>query len=327
MRRREFVPAFFSAALAWPFDARAQDAARIPRVGYLFSFVASTGQHLWRACRDGLHELGYVEGRNIVLEPRWTEGRIERLPVLAAELVRLNVDVIVSAATPASRAVKAATGTIPIVFVAVADPIRAGLVATYRRPGGNATGISLLTPELSGKRLQIITEVVPRARRVAVLTNPDNLSHTVFLDETAAAGKTIGVQIEVLRARNRGEIEAAFQDMPKRDAQALIVFDDPTLWSHRKQVVALAGKLKIPAMYGYSEFVSDGGLVSYGPHRPDLYRRTAGYVDKILKGAKPAVLPVERPIKFEMFANLKTAKSLGLNMPASILLQADKVFD
>jgi putative ABC transport system substrate-binding protein len=327
MKRREFISRLGSATLAWPFAALAQEPTKVPRVGYLFSFVASQGQHLWGACRQGLRELGYVEGKNIILEPRWSEGRNERLPTLAAELVRLNVDVIVSAATPASRAAKSATSTIPIVFVAVADPIRAGLVASYPRPGGNATGISLLTPELSGKRLQIIAEIVPRTTRVVVLTNPDNLSHAVFLEETMAAGKTLSVQIEPLRARNSREIERAFGEISKHDAQALIVFDDPAIWSQRKLVVALAEKVKIPAMYGYSEFVSDGGLISYGPHRPDLYRRTAGYVDKILKGTKPADLPVERPTKFELFANLKTAKALGLTMPPSVLLSADKIFE
>jgi putative ABC transport system substrate-binding protein len=327
MKRREVISLLGSAMLAWPFAALAQTPKKVPRVGYLFSFVRSQGQHLWEACRQGLRELGYAESKNIVLEPRWSEGHNELLPILAAELVRLNVDVIVSAATPASRAAKSATGTIPIVFVAVADPIRAGLVASYRRPGENATGISLLTPELSGKRLQIIAEIVPRTKRVVVLTNPDNLSHAVFLEETMAAGETIGVHVEPLRARNSREIEREFGEISKHEAQALIVFDDPAIWSQRKQVVALAEKIKIPAMYGYSEFVSDGGLISYGPYRPDLYRRTAGYVDKILKGTKPAGLPVERPIKFELFVNLITAKALGIKMPASVLLQADKILE
>jgi len=327
MRRREFILQLSSAAIASPFAARAQSSAKVQRVGYLFSFVASQGQHLWGACRQGLRELGYIEGKTIILEPRWTEGHIDRLPTLAAELVRLKVDVIVSAATPASRAAKAATSTIPIVFVAVADPIRAGLVASYRRPGGNVSGISLLTPELSGRRLQIITEIVPRASRVVVLTNPDNLSHKVFLNETMTAGKSLNVHIDALHARNLRELQAAFEQIPKHNAQALIVFDDPTIWSLRKQVVALARKIKMPVMYGYSEFVSDGGLISYGPYRPDLYRRTAGYVDKILHGAKPADLPVERPIKFELFVNLKTAKALGLTIPPLVLVEASKVFE
>jgi putative ABC transport system substrate-binding protein len=326
MKRRAFVLGFTSATLAWHRVARAQT-GNVPRVGYLFSFVASQGQHLWEQCRQGLRELGYSEGKNIVLEPRWADGRHERLPALAAELVQLNVDVIVAAATPASRAAKSATTTIPTVFVAVADPIRAGLVASYRQPGGNITGLSLLTPELSGKRLQMIAEIVPRTRRVAALINPDNLSHGVFLEETMAAGKAIGVVIIPLRARNSAEIDGRFAEVSKHDVQALIVFDDPVIWSHRRQVVAAADKAKIPAMYGYSEFVSEGGLISYGPNRLDLYRRTAGYVDKILKGTKPADFPVERPTKFELFANLKTAKALGLEMPTSVLLGADKVFE
>jgi putative ABC transport system substrate-binding protein len=327
MERRDFILRLSSATLAWPYAARAQTSTRSPRVGYLFSFVASQGQHLWESCRQGLRDLGYVETKNISLEPRWAEGRHERLPALATELAGINVDLIVAAATPASRAAKSATTTIPIVFVAVADPIHAGLVQSYREPGGNITGISLLTPELSGKRLQLIAEVVPRTSRVAVLINPDNLSHIVFHEETTVAGKALGIQIIPLRARNLREIEEAFTEIPKHKVDALIVFDDPVIWSLRKQVVALAAKLKIPAMYGYSEFVSDGGLISYGPHRPDLYRRTSGYVDKILKGANPATLPIERPTKFEMFANVKTANELDLKLPTSVLLSSDKIFE
>ena len=327
MERRDFILRLSSATLAWPYVARAQTATRAPRVGYLFSFVASQGQHLWESCRQGLRDLGYVESKNISLEPRWTEGGHERLPALATELVGINVDVIVAAATPASRAAKSATTTIPIVFVAVADPIRAGLVQSYREPGGNITGISLLTPELSGKRLQLIAEVVPRTSRVAVLINPDNLSHTVFHEETTVAGKALGIQTIPLRARNLREIEEAFTEIPKHKVDALIVFDDPVIWSMRKQVVTLAAKARTPAMYGYSEFVSDGGLISYGPHRPDLYRRTSVYVDKILKGAAPATLPVERPTKFEMFANVRTANELDLKLPTSVLLSSDKIFE
>lgn len=242
------------------------------------------------------------------------------------ELVRLKVDVIVTAATPASRAAKAATGTIPIVFVAVADPTRIGLVASLARPGGNATGLSLLTPELSGKRLQIVTEIA-NAARVGVLTNPDNLSHAVFLDETMISAQGGRLQIQPLHARNSSEIEQAFLEASRLNLQAIVVFDDPVIWSLRKQVVALAAKAQLPAMYGYSEFVSEGGLISYGPHRPDLYRRTAVYVDKLLKGAKPADLPVERPTRFELFVNLKTAKALGLTIPSALLATADEVME
>jgi len=315
------------ALLVVPLGAAAQQPSRVPRVGYLFSFTPAEGQHLWEACRQGLRELGYVEGRNIAIEARWTDGRYERLPELVAELVRLKVDVMVVQATPGSLAAKAATSTIPIVIVAVSDPVRINLVASLARPGGNVTGLSLLTPELSGKRLQMIAEMSRQPARVAVLINPDNLSHSVFLDETATAGRDLRVQIQPLNARNPGEIEQAFRAAAKKGANALIVFDDPVLWSHRKQVVALAAKARLPVMYGYSEFVSEGGLISYGPHRPDLYRRTAAYVDKILKGAKPGDLPIERPVRFELFVNQKTAKVLGIKVPPSILVQADKVIE
>ena len=324
--RRRFL-AGTGALVAASFPAMAQQSRRIPRVGYLFSFTRAEGEHLWEACRQGLSELGYAEGRNIALEPRWTEGRYERLKELVAELVNLRPDAIVVAATPGSEALKAATSTVPIVIVAVSDPVRIGLVASLARPGGNVTGLSLLTPELSGKRLQLLLDVAPKARRVGALLNPDNRSHDVFLDETAAAARELSVELGRLPARNLGEIEQAFGDAAGHGTQSLIVFDDPVIWSHRKRIVALAEKARLPVMYGYSEFVTVGGLISYGPHRPDLYRRTAGYVDKILKGAKPGELPIERPTRFELFVNLKTARALGLTVSRSILVQADEVLE
>jgi putative tryptophan/tyrosine transport system substrate-binding protein len=307
--------------------ARAQTTTKVPRIGYLFSFAPAEGQHLWEACRLGLRDLGYVEGHNIVLEPRWADGRHERMPELVAELVRLKVDVIVAAATPANIAAKAGAGSIPIVMVAVSDPVRIGLVASLARPGGNMTGLSLLTPELSGKRLQLLMEIVRQSPRVATLSNPANLSHAVFSEETQNAARQLQVQIQALKARNPDEIERAFEEAAREGANAMIVFDDPVIWGHRKHVVALARKTRIPVMYGYSEFVDEGGLISYGPNRPDLYRSTAAYVDKILKGAKPAELPIERPKKFELFVNLKTAKALGLTIPPSLLLRADRVIE
>jgi putative ABC transport system substrate-binding protein len=316
-----FSSALLSASLA------AAQTKRLPRVGYLFSFTAEEGRHLWEACRAGLRDLGYEEGRNILLEPRWAGGRHERLPALVAELTKLKVDVIVSAATPASIAAKTGAGTIPIVIVAVADPVRIGLVASFARPGGNMTGISLLTPELSGRRLQLMTEILSRPTRIAILANPVNVSHAVFLDESLAAARQIGVQIQALNARDAGDLERAFLEATKGNAEALVVFDDPVIWSLRKQVVALASKARLPAMYGYSEFVDEGGLISYGPHRPDLYRRTASYVDRILKGTAPAELPIERPSRFELYVNVKTAKSLGLAIPRSILANADRVIE
>jgi putative ABC transport system substrate-binding protein len=323
MRRRAFLLAAGALALR---PANAQP-ARVPRVGYLFSFAPSQGQHLWEACRQGLRELGYAEGRNIALEPRWAGGRHDRLPALVAELARLKVDVIVAAATPANLAAKAGASAVPIVMVAVADPVRVGLVGSLAKPGGNVTGLSLLTPELSGKRLQLIVEIVPQAKRVAYLGNPENSSHEVFAQETQVAARDLGIQLQPLLARNSAEIGAAFAEAAKTAPNALIVFDDPVIWGLRKQVVALADQARLPVIYGYSEFVDEGGLVSYGPHRPDLYRRTAAYVDRILKGAKPAELPVERPTRFEFFVNAKTAASLGLKVPPSLLLSADRVIE
>ncbi len=326
--RRKLLVALGSGALAAPLASFAQQQAKkVPRVGYLFSFVPSEGQHLWQACRQGLKELGYVEGRSIIIEPRWAGGRHERLADLAAELVRLPVDVIVAAATPANLAAKAATTRIPIVMVAVGDPVKVGLVPNLARPGGNITGLSLLTPELSGRRLQMLLEIAGRARRVAALINPDNDIHAVFLDETRAAAAKLGVQLQTLSARNAQELQQAFESAKAQRTDSLLVFDDPVLWSHRKLAVQMAAKFKLPAMYGYREFVDEGGLISYGPDRPEQYRRTAGYVDRILKGAKPANMPIEQPTKFELIVNAKTARALGLTIPQSILVRADRVIE
>jgi putative ABC transport system substrate-binding protein len=312
--------------LAAPGRAVAQPAGRPPRVGYLFSFVPKIGRHLWEACRQGLHELGHVEGRTIVLEPRWADGHHDRLPALAGELVRLKVDVIVSAATPASQAVRAATSAIPIVIVAVADPVKAGLVAGLARPGGNVTGLSLLTPELSGKRLELLSEALRGVSRIAVLSNPDNPSHAIFLEETRAAAQGFGIRLRLLEVRNAQEIQQAFPSRTETTA-ALIVFDDPVLWSHRQLLIELAAHRRLPVMYGYSEFVDEGGLMSYGPDRIDLYRRTAGYVDRILKGARPAELPIEQPTKFELVVNRRAADGLNLTLPPTLLLRAARVVE
>jgi putative ABC transport system substrate-binding protein len=239
--------------------AAAQQPRKVPRVGYVFSFTPAEGRHLWEACRQGLRELGYVEGQNIILEPRWAEGRYERHHDLVADLVRLNVDVMVVAGTPANFAVKAATNTIPIVFVAVADPVRVGLVASLARPGGNFTGLSLLTPELSGNRLELLMEALHKVSRVAVLRNPGNPSNAVFLEETQVAAGRLGIQLQPLEGRNPDEIEQAFEAARRGRARALVVFDDPVIYSYRTRVVVLAAKQRLPAMYGYREFVEDGG--------------------------------------------------------------------
>jgi putative ABC transport system substrate-binding protein len=327
VHRRTFLAGTGAVFLASLLTAEAQEAPRVPRVGYLFSFTPAEGRHLWEACRQGLRELGYVEGRNIILEPRWADGQYERLPGLAADLVRLNVDVIVVAATPGSLAVKAATNTIPVVIVAVGEPVKTGLVASLARPGGNVTGLSLLTAELSGKRLDLLGRVLRSLPRVAILMNPGNPIHAIFLEETRVAAQRLRVQLQPLEARTPKEIELVFDAATRGRASALIVFDDPVLWSYRTQIVAAAARRGLPAMYGYREFVDNGGLMSYGPDRIDQYRRTATYVDKILKGAKPGDLPVEQSTKFELAINLKTAKALGLTIPPSLLARADQVIE
>ena len=326
MKRREFIIFLGSIVATWPLAVRAQG-LNPPRVGYLFTSKKAEGQGLWEACRQGVRQLGYREGENIILEPRWTEGHQERLPGLVKELLGLNVAILVTAATPASLAAKAATNTTPIVFVAVADPVSVGLVASLAQPGGNVTGLSLLTSDLSGKRLELLREIVRNVSRVAILMNPDNSSNTIFLKQTQLAAQKLGIELDASDARRPDDIEKAFAAAASRHADALIVFDDPVLWSYRSQIVSLAAAQRLPAMYGYSDFVDDGGLISYGPDRPDQYRRTAIYVDKVLRGANPADLPVEQPVKFELIVNRKTATALGLRLPPAIEVSADKVID
>lgn len=323
MNRRDCLLALAACVAASPGGALAQQ--KIARVGYLFSFPRGEGEHLWQACRAGLRELGYVEGKNIVVEPRWADGDYQRLPALVQELLGLKVDVLVTAATPPSRAAMAATKTTPIVFVAVGEPIAVGLVKNMARPGGNITGLSLLTNELSGRRLKLLVDCVGKARTVAVIQNPANRVHATFLEQTRAAAESLGVRLAALDAHGADEINRAFDAARAAKADGAIVFDDPVLWGQRKRFVALAEQAKLPVMYGYREFVDEGGLISLGPDRIDHYRRTAIYVDRILKGAKPAELPVEQPVKFELVINVKSAKALGLTIPQALLLAADEV--
>jgi putative ABC transport system substrate-binding protein len=327
MKRRAFLALLGSAALALPLAARAQQRASVPRVGYLFSFTRAEGEHLWEACRQGLREAGYVEGKSVVVEPRWVEGRYELFPTVLAEFERLKVDVIVIAATPGNVAARARESSIPVVFVAVADPLKAGLVESFAKPGGRFTGLSLLTPELTGKRLELLGESVRNLTRVAVLLNPGNLANHIFLEETQAAARRFSIEIRPFEVRNPAEIERAIETAIRENASALIPFDDPVIHSDRARIVALTAKHRLPAMYGTREFADEGGLMAYGPHRPDLYRRTAVFVDKILKGAKPADLPVEQPTKFELIVNRKAATALGLELPTSLLLRANEVIE
>jgi putative ABC transport system substrate-binding protein len=281
--------------------------------------------HLVKAFQDGLRQLGYIEGQNITFVIRSPEEGGKPLADLAAELVSLNVNVIVTAGPPATRAAKNATGTIPIVMATMGDPVESGFVASLARPGGNVTGLSLMAPELAGKRLQLLKEVVPRASRVAMLSNPTNPGSALTVRETEAAARVLGVQLQPLEMRAPEEIDRAFEAAIRGRASALIVVDNPLVLSHRARIVALAAKSRLPAIYGFREVVEAGGLMSYAADLSDLLRRAATYVDKILKGAKPADLPVEQPTKFEFVINLKTAKALGLTIPQAILFRADQV--
>ena len=277
-------------------------------------FVHRTGGSGSLGCvREGLHDLGYVEGRNIVLEPRWAEGQHERLPALANDLVRLSVNVIVAAATPASLAAKAASKTIPIVIVAVGEPVKTGLVASLTHPGANVTGLSLLTLDLSGKRLELLNEFLHDVARVAILINPDNPISAIFLGETQDAAQRLGIKLQRLEARSPADVDAAFARAANEQAEGLVVFDDPALWSFRAQIVAQAALHKMPAVYGYKEFVDSGGLMSYGPDRPEQYRRTAIFVDKLLKALRPPIFRSNSRPSLRCLSIRRLPKPSGLN--------------
>ncbi len=277
------------------------------------------------AFRGGLRDLGYVEGQNVVIEYRWSEGRGERLAELAADLVRLKVAVIVAAGTPATQAAKAATGTIPIVMTFVGDPVGSGFVASLARPGANVTGLSLLDADLDGKRIELLKEAVPGLRRLAMLWSANDPGMTLAYRRVETAAHALGLTLQDLAVREPGEFPGAFQAAAAGRAEALIVTAQPFTNRHRAQILDLVAKQRLPAMYTLASFVDAGGLMAYGPNRADLFRRAATYVDRILKGAKPADLPVEQPTKFELVVNLGTARALGLTIPQSILVRADEV--
>jgi len=312
--------------LVAPLAGAAQQPAKVPRIGYLSPLSPSSDSTRIEAFRQGLRDFGYVEGQNIAIEYRYAEGKFNRLPDLAAELVRFKVDVIVVASTPGILAAKNATSTIPIVMALSADPVPTGLVSSLARPGGNITGLSLLSGELSGKRLELLKEVVPNLSRVAVLWDPVNPATLLQLRETEAAAQVLGVQLQPLEVRGPNpDFERAFQDTAGGQAGALITLDDLLILIHRRKIVDFAAKKRLPAMYGFRELPDAGGLMSYTANRSHLFRRAATYVDKLLKGAKPADLPVEQPTRFEFVINMKTAKALGLTIPPSILIRADQV--
>jgi len=305
--------------------APAQQPTKIPRIGFLLATSPSSNAARYEAFRQGLRELGYVEGKNLVIDRRFAEGKLDRLPSLAAELVRLNVDVIVTSGGISTRAAKEATVTIPIVMVQDNDPVANGFVASLARPGGNITGLATLAPELSGKRLELLKEIVPRLSRVAVFGTSINPGNAQSLKEIQLAAGAFKVQLQYLDVLEPKDIETAFRAATKGRADAVIVLVSSVLNSHRTQVVELAVKARLPVIYPFLEFVEAGGLMTYGVNFTDLYRRAATYVDKILKGRTPADLPVEQPMKFEFIVNLKAAKQIGLTIPPNVLVRANKV--
>ncbi len=332
MDRRRFLLTSLAGAFAVPLAAEAQPAGKVPKIGMLSTTPLEHPQARagFDQFRQALGELGYVEGRNIVIEHRSAEGRVERFPALAAEMVRLRVDLIVVFSTPSARAARNETSTIPIVAPTMQDPVRDGLVASLARPGGNVTGLTFLGSELVAKRLALLKEAIPGVSRVAVLWHPGGVAERTgqeMVKEAEAAARGLGVQLQLVRAETPKELDGAFSAMTRWRADALVPLPSPMLFAERKRIVDLAARDRLPAMYMAREFVDLGGLMAYGASQFDLIRRGATYVDKILRGAKPADLPVEQPNKYEMVINLKTAKALGLTIPQSLLLRADQLIE
>ena len=317
-----------AASLLVPPAGETQQVAAIPRVGFLSprSLDPPTSR-LIGAFREGLRELGYVEGQNIAIEFRWAGGKYDRLPGLAAELVSLKVAIIVATGLPAIQAAKQATGTIPIVMATSLDPVATGFVASLARPGGNITGLSAMAPDLVGKQLELLKEVVPKVSRVALLGNPDNPGTVPMVRSAQDAARALGVRLHALEARRPGEIDQAFAAMTRERADALIVLLDVMFAEHTARIAELAAKHRLPAVHGSHDYAEAGGLMVYGSSFDERYRRAATFVDKILKGAKPADLPIEQPTKFELIINLKTAKALGLRIPAPLLQRADQIIE
>ena len=313
--------------LVVPLEVRAQPAARVPRIGYLDPGATISGEPFFEAFRQGLRDRGWVEGRSIALELRAAGGKYERLPDLAAELVRVKVDVIFAAGTPAAVAAQRATTTIPIVIGRVADPVGSGLVASLARPGGNITGWTHQGLELREKLLDLVKEAVPGATRIGVLWNPANPNHGPSLKYIEAAARTLAVELHLIGVQKPEEIENAFSTLGRKRAQALIVFQDGMLLARGSQIIALAARSRLPTIYATTELVRGGGLMGYGVNLIEMYRRGVSFVDRILKGAKPGDLPIEQPTQFELVINLKTAKALGLTIPPAVLARADQVIE
>jgi ABC-type uncharacterized transport system substrate-binding protein len=324
-RNKTFRFALSTMLFALCVFAQAQQPTKIFRVGAMLGTFPSTSSGRIEAFRQGLRALGYVEGKDIVIEYRWAEGKVDPLPGFADDLVRLNVDVILTGTTAATRAAKKATSTIPIVMAQDTDPVGNGLVASLAHPGGNVTGLATLAPEMSGKRLELLKEIGPKISRVAVLGTSTNVPNAQMLRESEHAARALGVKLQYLDVLSPKDIETAFRAAGKEKAKGLLVLNSGLFNSYRTQIIEHALKSRLPAMYYAPEWVEDGGLTSYSPNIPELWRRAATYVDKILKGAKPGDLPVEQPTRFEFVINLKTAKQIGVTIPPNVLARADKV--
>ena len=325
MSKKIFCLALSTMLFALCSSAQAAQTGKVPRIGILPPGPIAERAHLWEAFRQGLRELGYVEGQNITLVFPSTEVKPERLPHHAAELVSLKVDVIVAATTPAAQAAKNATRTIPIVMPVAADPVGTGIVASLAQPGGNVTGLSTIASDLSGKRLGLLKEVVPKVSRIAVLSNPSSANDPPQMKETEVTARALGVQLQRLEVRSPDDFERVFQAATTKRAGALMTLDDALFFTHRTRIVNLAAKSRLPAIYFFREFVEAGGLMSYAANLSDMYRRASVYVDKILKGRTPADLPVEQPMKFEFIVNLQAAKKIDLTIPPNVLVRADRV--
>jgi putative ABC transport system substrate-binding protein len=325
MRRREFITLLGGAA-AWPLAARAQQPA-MPVVGYLSALSEAPAAAPLAAFRRGLNETGFAEGRNVAIEFRWAEGQSQRLPAMAAELVGRRVSLILAQSPPAAIAAKTATTTTPIVFVVGFDPVGVGLVASLNRPGGNATGMTLISPALGQKRLEMLREIAPKASVIAMLVNPGSPDAAPEIGSVQAGAQTLGLQLAMFNASMPSEVSTAFAAITERKPDALLVSTDPFLLNQRDDIDARAVRLRIPAIYPFREFATDGGLISYGTNIADAYRQAGIYAGRILKGAKPADLPVEQASKYQLVINLKTAKAIGLTIPESFLLRADEVIE
>jgi len=330
MKRRDFIALLGSAtaaSAAWPLAVGAQMPRKNPRVGFIAGSNPAATEHAVGAFQQRLRELGYVEGQTFTLVERYAEGRQERLPELAVELVRLEVDVLVATTSAAVQAAMNATRTIPIVMAGGGDPVGLGFVASLARPGGNVTGPSMMNTEIIGKRMQLLKEVVPGLARVAVLSNSVNPIHALFWRQTEPAARELGLELQPVEARAPEDFEAAFAAATRGKCGALIALDDALTYNYRSRIVALAAASRLPTLYGYREFPDEGGLMSYGANLASHYRHAADYVDKILRGAKPGDIPVEQPTKFDLIVNLKAAKALGLELSPTLLARADEVIE